>query len=233
MIRAYHFVGDKLRDGRPVPPDDDWLIHNEPIMMCESGLHASRHPFDALMYAPGPVLCLVDCDEIDAEENDKLVCRRRRIVARFDATALMRTFARQCALDVIHLWDAPQVVREYLTTGDESLKASTEIAASAREIAASVREICAAYAQRDAPLRAGAAAGAAGFAAAAGLAATEAVRGAAWNSRRAIALNAVYSHSTIARRKEENAAWNSERGAQRERFARLVADEFARMGVTA
>ena len=88
MIRAHHFVGDKLRDGRPVPTDGEWLVHDGPVKMCESGLHASRHPFDALMYAPGPVLGLVDCDEIDAEENDKLVCRRRRIVARFDATTM-------------------------------------------------------------------------------------------------------------------------------------------------
>ena len=124
MIRAYHFVGDMLRDGRPVPPVGEWLVHDGPMVMCESGLHASRHPFDALTYAPGPILCLVDCDEIEAEENDKLVCRRRRIVARFDATTMLRTFARRCALDVIHLWKAPQVVRDYLTTGDESLRAA-------------------------------------------------------------------------------------------------------------
>ena len=52
-IRAYHFVGDELRDGRPVPPVGEWLVHDGPVKMCESGLHASRHPFDALMYAPG------------------------------------------------------------------------------------------------------------------------------------------------------------------------------------
>src|SRR5574343_52274 len=122
IIRTYHFVSDKLRDGRPVPPDGEWLVHDGELFMCKSGLHASRHPFDALAYAPGPVLCLVDCYEIEAEENDKLVCRRRRIVARFDATTMLRAFARQCALDVIHLWNAPQVVRDYLTTGDESLR---------------------------------------------------------------------------------------------------------------
>ena len=180
MIRAYHFVGDKLRDGCPVPTDGEWLVHDGPVRMCESGLHASRHPFDALMYAPGPILCLVDCDEIDAEDVDKLVCRRRRIVARFDATTMLRAFARQCALDVIHLWDAPQVVRDYLTTGDESLRDGTRDAARA----------------------------------AAWEAAREAARDAAWEAAR-------------------DAAWEAAWDAQRERFARLVADEFARMGVTA
>ena len=117
---AYHFVGDKLRDGRPLPEDGEWLVHDGPVEMCESGLHASRDPFDALAYAPGATLCLVECDDIVAEHCDKLVCRRRRIVKRIDATDLLRTFARRCALDVIHLWDAPAVVREYLETGDES-----------------------------------------------------------------------------------------------------------------
>jgi hypothetical protein len=31
-------------------------------------------------------------------------------------------FARRCALDVAHLWDAPDVVRRFLETGDESLR---------------------------------------------------------------------------------------------------------------
>jgi hypothetical protein len=169
IIRTYHFVSDKLRDGRPVPPDGEWLVHDGELVMCKSGLHASRHPFDALAYAPGPVLCLVDCDEIEAEENDKLVCRRRRIVARFDATTMLRAFARQCALDVIHLWDAPQVVRDYLTTGDESLRDAARAAARNASYAA-------------------------------GAAARDAARAAA--------------------------AWDGTRDAQRERFARLVADEF-------
>ncbi len=65
MIRAYHFVGDTLRDGRPVPLDGEWLVHEGPAVMCESGLHASRHPYDALRYAPGNVLCHGDCDEVE------------------------------------------------------------------------------------------------------------------------------------------------------------------------
>ena len=103
MIRAYHFVGDTLRDGRPVPPDGEWLIHDGPAVMCKSGLHASRHPFDALLYAPGNVLCLVDCDDVVDEHSDKLLCRRRRIVARFDASRLLREFAADCAESVLHL----------------------------------------------------------------------------------------------------------------------------------
>ena len=129
MTLAYHFVGATLHDGNPVPADGEWLIHDGPIKICESGLHASKHPFDALQYAPGSMLCLVECEDIVAEQDDKFVCRRRRIVQRFDATETLRAFARWSALQVIHLWGAPAVVREYLETGDESKRVAAGQAA--------------------------------------------------------------------------------------------------------
>jgi hypothetical protein len=35
---------------------------------------------------------------------------------------LLKQFARWCALQVIHLWNVPPVVREYLETGNDSLR---------------------------------------------------------------------------------------------------------------
>jgi hypothetical protein len=64
----------------------------------------------------------VEVEDIVAEDTDKGVCRRRMIVQRKDITALLRCFARKQALSVIHLWDAPEVVREYLETGNEELR---------------------------------------------------------------------------------------------------------------
>ena len=135
-MKSYHFVGATLRDGRPVPPDGEWLEHAGPCVMCESGLHASRHPFDALRYAPGSTLCLVECEDVVEEVSDKLVCRRRKIVRRIDATELLRRFARQQAIKVLHLWNAPQVVRDYLATGDESLRSAARSAAWLAEASA-------------------------------------------------------------------------------------------------
>ena len=129
MIRAFHFVGKTLRDGGPVPPDGEWLLYEGELVMCESGLHASKDPFDALGYAPGETLCLVECDGQIIEGDDKLVCSQRKIIARMDATELLRYFARMQALSVIHLWDAPDVVLDYLMTGDESLRAAASAAA--------------------------------------------------------------------------------------------------------
>ena len=131
MPLAYHFVADKLRDGRPIPADGEWLVHDGEPVICQSGLHASRHPFDTLRFAPGNTLCLVEVEEVTAEQSDKLVCKRRKIVQRIDAEPILRDFARWCALRVIHLWDAPEVVRQYLTTGDESLRHAARAAARA------------------------------------------------------------------------------------------------------
>ena len=41
----------------------------------------------------------------------------------------LREFARWCALQVIDLWDAPDVVRRYLETGDETLRDASQSAA--------------------------------------------------------------------------------------------------------
>jgi hypothetical protein len=91
------------------------------VAICESGLHASLDPFDALQYAPGAILCLVECDDVVAQHADKLVCRRRRIIKRRDATEMLLAFARRSALRVTHLWGAPPVVKRFLQTGDDSL----------------------------------------------------------------------------------------------------------------
>ena len=151
MIRAYHFVGATLRDGSPIPPDGEWLEFSGECVMCTSGLHWSRHPFHALTYAPGATLCLDDVDEIIAEQNDKGLSRRRRIVARFDATDMLWEMARWSALQVIHLWNAPQVVRDYLTTGDESLRAAAWAAArdAAQDAAWDAAEAAAGAAQQN------------------------------------------------------------------------------------
>jgi len=44
----FHFTSDKLRDGTPIPPIGEWLIYPKKPIICEQGLHASRHPYDAL-----------------------------------------------------------------------------------------------------------------------------------------------------------------------------------------
>lgn len=126
---AYHFVGKSLRDGTPVPANGVLLKHSGKLQLCNSGFHASYKVWQALNYAPGNTLCRVHCGGDLIEREDKLVCTERTIIARIDAEALLFDFARSCARDVLHLWDAPPVVVKFLETGDENSRYAASAAA--------------------------------------------------------------------------------------------------------
>lgn len=129
MIEAWHFVGDTLRDGSPVPADGVTLKYDGELKLCESGLHASIRIIDALKFAPGNTICRVQCGGEVVESYDKLVCSERTVLWRVEGETLLRDFARQCALDLAHLWDMPEIVRRYLETGDEKLRVTAWAAA--------------------------------------------------------------------------------------------------------
>jgi hypothetical protein len=135
-ILAWHFVGDTLRDGAAVPPDGEWLEHGGDLVMCESGLHASIKLIDALSYAPGNTICRVECAGEIHHQDEKLVCSKRKILWRVDGEELLSEFARWCALQVIDLWDAPDVVKVYLETGNEELRDAAGAAGAAAGAAA-------------------------------------------------------------------------------------------------
>lgn len=121
-ILAWHFCGDRLRDGTPIPKDGVWLKHDGPVVLCLSGLHASINPFDALRYAPGATLCRVALRGEIVTDNSKIAASERKIIARMDATEMLNYFARMQALSCVHLWDAPDVIFDYLMTGDNALR---------------------------------------------------------------------------------------------------------------
>jgi len=134
-MKAWHFVGETLRNGDPIPRDGEKLIFTGDPILCDKGLHAALQPFDALRYAPGNVLCLVEVGGIIIHGNDKLVVTERTIICRMDAEEALWFFARMQALSVAHLWDIPDVVLEYLMTGNEDIRASASASASAWESA--------------------------------------------------------------------------------------------------
>jgi hypothetical protein len=207
--KYYHFTGQKLRDGRPLPAVGEWLEHDGKVEMCVSGLHASAAPFDALQFAPGEMLHQVELEGIVETQSDKIVAKRRKILASIDATPLLRLFARQQALSVIHLWDCPAITKEYLETGREDIRAAAGAAAWA---AARARAWDAA----------GAAAWAAARAAAwdaAWAAAGDAARDAAWAAARARAWAA-------ARAAARAAAGAAARARDAEQFNAMVKEAF-------
>ena len=124
---AWHFARADMRlgyeDGRAIVVGET-LTHDGDLKLCESGLHASATIYDALKYAPGPMLCRVRLGGDIIRGDDKLAASERTVLWAFDATDVLRVFARRCALDVIHLWDAPAVVVRYLATGDPEIRAA-------------------------------------------------------------------------------------------------------------
>jgi hypothetical protein len=94
----------------------------------------------------------------------------------YNINYFLRDFARWCALQVLHLWDAPDIVVEYLKTGNEDLRKKAKHDALAVANAAAY----AAYAANDAANADAYAAYAANAAAYAAYAANDAANAAAY-----------------------------------------------------
>jgi hypothetical protein len=219
-IEAFWFcASDKLPNG-----DDRKIIVGKkhslrgPIIMCKHALHASRTPLDALSYAPGPYLYRVRCWGDVAEETDKLGARHREYVAMVDATNMLRSFAREQALSVIHFWDAPEVVKQYLETGNEALiSAARSTARSAARSAARSEAWSAAESAAESAARSAAESAAESAAwSAAWSAARSAAESAAWSAGRSAAWSAARSE-----------AWSAARSEARKRFNELTEALFA------
>ena len=74
------------------------------IVICAHGYHASRTPCDALGFAPGPVLCLVEVEPVE-EHTEKLVSRSRRLIKAVNVERELREFAADCAERVLHFYE--------------------------------------------------------------------------------------------------------------------------------
>ncbi len=131
-MKGYHFIAKDRRlgygDGRLAEVGVTHKVTCKP-MLCYAGLHASERVIDALQYAPGPVVARVELGGDIVKGDDKAVATERTYLNIIDATDTLRHFARLCALDVIDLWKAPDVVRQYLETGDESMREAAQDAA--------------------------------------------------------------------------------------------------------
>ena len=104
------------------------------IVPCANGLHAAAHVFDALSYAPGSTLYRVRLGGViraHGQPVDKYAASKRTYLGRINAEVLLRQFARACALRAVerHWPGVPQVVVDYLRTGDESKRAAASAAA--------------------------------------------------------------------------------------------------------
>jgi len=204
MSKTYwHFAA--IQDGKPVMRDGTIIEPGKryevpKAVMCESGFHGSARAIDALQYAPGSWVSKRDIDEV-IRKDDKVCGPACVHTEGFDATEILRKFARLCALDVIDLWDSPKIVVRYLKTGDESIRIAARYAAMAAAIAA------ASYAEMDAAR------------AAARAAATDAARYVARYVATDAATDVARDAATDAARA---AVWDAARGKQNRRLTRML-----------
>jgi hypothetical protein len=174
--------------------DADGLVWEKPSC-CHAGLHASIAPCDALEYARSSLVYRVELSGAMDVASDKIAATERTYLWGYDAEPVLRRFARMCAIDVIHLWDAPDVVVHYLKTGDESIRDAAMDAARA------------------------AAWGAAWDAASVAARAARAARDAAWDAARAAAWAAARADARAVARE---AAWAAARTDAREKQNRRL-----------
>ena len=179
-----------------------YFFHND-CTGCLRTIKAYKSPLKAL-------------EEFSATDNQNIFCfcidmtkTGRTYVGVVEATVLLRQFARECALDVIHLWKAPEVVVQYLKTGDESL----------RDVAWAAARDAAWAAARDAARAAAGAAARDAAGDAAGAAAGAAARDAAW----AAAGDAAWGAARDAAR---DAAWDAAWAVQDKRLTNLLETAF-------
>jgi len=207
MKTYWHFAAINA-DGRPVMRDRTPIeigkrYEGPEAKLCTYGYHGSSNALDALGYAPGPWVSRRPLENV-IRGGDKVVGTAFVQQPGIDATEILRKFARMCALDVVHLWDAPQVVMDYLKTGDESIRTTARDAA---RDAATAAWYAAWYATRDAA-----------EAVAMSAAAEAAARDAAEDATRA-ASEAVAMSSTDAAR---DAAYAGFREKQSRRLSRIL-----------
>ena len=106
-ILAYHFLKSDMCSGEghepPWKEGETRTLEGE-IAICAHGYHASRTPWDALGFAPGPVLCLVEVEPVE-EHTEKLVSRSRRLIKAVNVERELRELAADCAERVLHFYE--------------------------------------------------------------------------------------------------------------------------------
>ena len=123
-ILAWHCGTEKLGhdDGRRVRYGVRQRFRggNE-IVLCGCGMHASPDILQSLHWSRGPFLRRVELSGKMIFTPDQICAEYRKPLWGFDATSLLRRFARRCALDVAPLWGAPEVVKHFLRTDKKQL----------------------------------------------------------------------------------------------------------------
>ena len=158
MTKLYwHWLPEDRRlryDSRQLVVAGETIKHDGPVVMCESGLHASERAIDSLRYAPGPIICRVTLGGTVIDGKDKSVASERNVLWMADATNTLHEFACLCAEDSlrtakvedVRCWQAIETKRKWLRgeATDDELTAARAAAWAAASAAAwdAARDAC-------------------------------------------------------------------------------------------
>lgn len=97
---AYHFLKDDMTAGAGNEPA--WKVgeereHKGKLKLCDSGYHSCETWYDALLYAPGSMACIVEVSGKILKGIDKQVSSKRRLIKSANAKKVLRAWACDCA----------------------------------------------------------------------------------------------------------------------------------------
>ena len=124
---SWHWLCEDMTAGHGTEPawtegEERTIKGRKKIVICEHGYHSSPSPFDGLVFAPGPILCLVEISEPVASQHDKHVSKSRKLIKAIDVSQQLREFACDVAEEALN--------REVQAgrTVDERSRAAIEVA---------------------------------------------------------------------------------------------------------
>jgi hypothetical protein len=100
-ILGWHFTnGMVLRDGQPLKVGKTYKYVGT-LEMCARGYHASEDIRDALSYGPGFQVSRVECSGDMEKQDDKLVCRNRKVLWTLDAKKIILKWSIRVTTDAV------------------------------------------------------------------------------------------------------------------------------------
>jgi hypothetical protein len=107
-IRAWKFLRDDCRSGQGA--EGPWSVnerrdHMGALVLCESGYHSSPTIYDALAFAPGATLAMVEIPVPtgDCQQSDKQATRWLRVLAVRPVERELRLWGCDCAERALNL----------------------------------------------------------------------------------------------------------------------------------
>jgi hypothetical protein len=123
-MKAWHFLraGNRTGAGNLLVQVGETMYVPPPVKMCRHGLHFSIKALDALNYASGSIIQLVEVPDDSELGNDKGIAVSRKCLWLYDAANLLHEFSCQCAESALMIanvedersWDAIRAKREWL-----------------------------------------------------------------------------------------------------------------------